>query len=578
MSEEMKAELDIEDEKLIKNIEENFKRIENLCSSYITQYQYFFETEDEIEAMIKDVKRALMKKNIHDYDERLNNIEKYFEKLKTLTETKYPIQLSLVDERLKIYKDIVYTLVMTAFTTFKEKTIPKNCAMSNKKIYFNYADNLNLVPHMKSFYNSIIDLEYDIGIEEDSKGYHLSTEIENLDLNENEDNIKEIIWVINKIRDSFIHNKYTIDKENELFIIDNDTMNEKSNRYKLKGKISLDSLCELLENLINNKQFEEVDLFKESYVYLKFGKYGTPSFIIAPKETINNIMNHTQKENVISNDKYDPVERTAFYDKPIFNGLEIKDRKDFLASVREISEKEEKERLQATKLINVIASIWDEEPSKEILSAAYLYNYMRQIFSDIDNQNLVLNDFSMDGIDIESISDNRSIKDKKDKIKNDMINLIDNINNILKIKDEKCIYDVELGNLHYMVLQKISCIINKYYIIFDKDYSELNKDYVRLIRNGVEHGNFKYHDNKIIITDKENQRDSKSVKGIFTASIERWFDFSNEVLSKEKTIKQLIPSYNLNKFRGIVSDNIINQVELYISYFIEKEDVKVLKK
>ena len=111
------------------------------------------------------------------------------------------------------------------------------------------------------------------------------------------------------------------------------------------------------------------------------------------------------------------------------------------------------------------------------------------------------------------------------------------------------------------------------------DYNNLVENYVRLIRNGVQHGNYEYHDGIIKIVDKEDQRTSVE-KAIFKAPIERWYEFSNDVLSRDKSVYPISEEVicDMDKFRNIVPFELLNKINVYLDKFKTEEQINILQK
>lgn len=167
-----------------------------------------------------------------------------------------------------------YGLTLLIFITLKELYIPKN--ISEKTIYFDKNNNIAVT---KAFYK----LAKEIMKQPDSyKKNYL-----NIDLAEDNKELEEVIWIINKLRDSICHNKFCI--EEGILKINNNNFDDENidelGKYKLKCDIPLTFLEEIFDDIkIYINEFTDFVLYTEEEMKNPIVKYAN---LVNQKQTIN---------------------------------------------------------------------------------------------------------------------------------------------------------------------------------------------------------------------------------------------------------------------------------------------------
>lgn len=147
-----------------------------------------------------------------------------------------------------------YTLLISRFILLKEKLIKKD--INNKTLYFDVTESIEYVPAIR-FIAGYVKRKATKYIEND-----LSIKIQN----KFGSNIgEEEIWIINKLRDSFVHGKYDIDEYMNIININNDHSDDLHNAYALECKVPIEVL-EVLQYIAENPKEEYDDSDIEEFI------------------------------------------------------------------------------------------------------------------------------------------------------------------------------------------------------------------------------------------------------------------------------------------------------------------------
>jgi len=481
----------------------------------------------------------------------------------------------LSKKRGKLGKEYYFMFSVSKFILLKEKILKKGFVKNpetNKKVTvfkFNNLENKKYIPVIMDLYN-YIKTNGSFKIKEEQ------VQLENPNSNQKE--LVTALLVLNKLRDSIAHGKYSFDFDNESLVVDNDNT---SKGYRLICSIPfvlLNKFSFFIEELEDKDVLNEEELLIKYYKYLndlssiyKFNpkviynnmilnedeyikkiellKYNNKLNYIPTSETINKIVNemNLKELNYLIKllEQYNPknnFEETLI--QRIFSEYDlIISRK---LQLEEELEKNDKETRQLISEIKKILKIKDRDMI--IDSVPTLYNYMCLSFSLEPNIDYLF--LSTEGLDIEC-------RDKNYK------EIIESIRTECKEFKENRELEIEkyYREPNDVDLKKLIVRLAKFYYLIVKKYNAKNSILTTSIRNSIEHGNFFYINNgNILLYDLRNQWDISTIKFTCSSNVEDLFAFTNQV--NDKKIKE---KYNLNMFfqelKKIISE------ELYIEIF-----------
>jgi len=181
-------------------------------------------------------------------------MKKYDDLLKSVKEQ---IQNPIDDKKIENNQDLKQVIELTIFLAYKELCIKKDSTNNNQILYFDEEENKNMVPYFEKIAD-YIRKQPNSFIKDNLK----------IKLKNNNPDLEETIWIVNKVRDSIAHKSFEIDEEKDMLIIDNDSSNDShhapNNPYKLKCSIPFEllrdsnkysSISEELSKVVNDNTY-----------------------------------------------------------------------------------------------------------------------------------------------------------------------------------------------------------------------------------------------------------------------------------------------------------------------------------
>lgn len=510
-------------------------------------------------------------------------------------------------------KEHYYLFLISRFLLLKEYIIKKDS--KNSIINFDYQKSKKHLPVIKQ----IVDYVRKNGTVTTKK---TEVNIENFDNSEQEEKLKEYIWIFNKIRDSFAHGKYKIDVESEQIIIDNDHSHE-TEPYCLKCTLPLKMLeyfTYYAENadkdLTNYEFFYKFDQYKninrEIFNYKHYYNYYPKEIDIKKEfatnnyEIFNNMNDLVKLKGILnSEEKLRKLIKIIMKSEYISekNKIELinylKKAYNIIVSETKIEIHTPKDKFYEQKLAQVIAEmstiIGIDMDVYNMLTVTSLYNYMQLTlsFRELDYKNMTQEEKKKYANMRLSRLNPEYIKNCEGKEKG----IIPNENSqyfvrtklIQKKCDEFTKY-LEKTVKQYKENKSISFEGNimqnftKFYNEITELLAERNVMVITSIRNSITHANIDQEEDNIVLKDFGNQFDEETINFKCTASPEDLLEFTETIESKEtekeftisnffEVLKEIITQKNyedLTEQLTKMKEAIFGEVPLDLNQSLEK--------
>ena len=449
-------------------------------------------------------------------------------------------------------------LQISKFILLKERLIKKD---DNDTIYFNYDLYHEYIDSIKEIGDTLVKNAVVLDIK------HILNVVISPEEYNNNFELKYYILLIHKLRVILAHGDYEINNANEI-IIRND-----SNDIKLFSRIPI--------KLIEKFTFIKMPLRKSFYHKLE-DKYDTKLTYVNRDKILNNDF----KINNIDDNK-----KILFYnmksDDDYYNNYDSKTKKDELEIFKALLLYADKIGLSHQKIDFIVSSVKESGISlgnnkpimfdiKRIIDEianitglksremnpyafASVYNYM-QIYLSNKHKELwetrpeILSHLKLSKINPQYAKTNPQIY----KEINILIKTIVNRTN-KAIKKYQLVTNIEYKK---RILDDINISFKKNINDILRLLSSRNMDIITCIRNGIDHGNILEDRDKIIIYDKDNQKDNKSINFVSIATCE---DYYNLIETLELgVVTPLTNRELLVELKSIVEPNLLNQFELLI--------------
>ena len=460
------------------------------------------------------------------------------------------------NEDAKFQKEDYFMICVSLFVAKKESVMKKNNKTST--LHFDYEKDKNEYQLMDALLDEIIKEnpsimvnipglgQFDLtkpgcfdGIENLSFPFNLKIEVENFNGNINELNeIKRVMWIYSKIRDSFVHGeKYEFDIDNNRIIINNELSDEFMGSFKFKIKFTpelLSLLCGYkipMNNVIDNEHFIKT---KNMIIHEKNPSEDLVEKLLEQIEDINNTKELKLITNILNS-----------YAKA-YSKLTRNQKDEYLDKIVEIivlyasrsRENNEKSR-QMMKILSEILSTDNND------YYSVLYSHMIFVFTDTK-------DINIDGVkttyfEVENDYYSRIIT-------NEIIRTNKALNNLLNTYiDPVHTRDVILARMNKLI----------------RVIEMRNKEIINSLRNGITHKNININGSSIEIFDRQDNTDENSkVSFRCKTTFEKIDKFLQEIeMNKGKNDSLNIEDF-LNEIRMICGDGEhIDMFCLYINTF-----------
>lgn len=464
------------------------------------------------------------------------------------------VERVLSNDKNKVGKEHYYMFLISKFLLLKEYMIKKDA--KNNILYFDYKKNKKYIPTIKY----IVDY-----IKEHGEILKNSTRVE-IKNNTSNDELESYIWIFNKIRDSFAHGMYSLDLENEQIIINNDHSSE-SDPYVLKCSLPVEILEFFTyygENHTNRSDIDHEVEYKK-YISKIRSDFSIPlNYKVDIVKDYNNYINSNEdtynlykveyferkdfvqkmgfKNILFNNDKFKHLNNSYLKYEEIFDTLIIliENSKDLSASEKErllkyleslglidkknpIKKKIKTDKKYLDKLVCVIEEMSNilglKNSSKNILVIPALYNYMQLAFSFIDTKNmdksslgyLRLSKINPCYIKMEEnvFGERGFVLNKESQYSLKCSAIERQCESFISVMNEKLVkYD---SNQKQSFRHALMDNFTKFYNDIILSFTDKNSFIISSLRNSVEHANINDFNGYIILNDKSNQDDAKTI-------------------------------------------------------------------
>lgn len=423
-----------------------------------------------------------------------------------------------------IDEEIYFYFLISTFVLIEEKLIKKD--NSNSLLYFNYDENKQYIPLIQNLVRPFIT---NVNTYEVNK----TKVIIEGDCDKDDNDLPLSIWILNKIRDSFVHGSFRTDLDNQNIIIDNDKTD--GTEYN-QSNILVNSVFQNKDRNVT-RTYTNLDLLHKTTYKL------SNSLSIDKLEDF--ILGFDKGDIIVTKDIFE-----SKYDKPFIDFVNHKiikyDPAVDYKNIKELRKKDETIIDKTVNILNIMSSYIKKEDvsNQDLITFMYLYTDMFMIFASrsdeelekIDHRlihlhNWIINSNPENGLEhIEYNENQKKILDACD----DFTREIENIEKIYphlpkEITSKKI--ERRFNNLEVKLLSKY---ISRKMII------------IKALRNAVMHNNLYLLQDNVYISDKNNQHDEASTK-----------------------IKCIVKIYDLR--------NMVKGIEGIYEYYSEEEEIEESK-
>ena len=458
-----------------------------------------------------------------------------------------------------------YMFSISKFILLKEKIIKKDS--SERTIYFDDIKYRKYIPIILMIYNVMLK----------NGNIRFNNINVKLESNQNNNQLKNAVWFINKLRNSLAHGNYFIDIENQCVVIHSKSVDED---YYLHCTLPL-SLLNTFSFYVDRPSSIEINSKSAYQKYIKnisddfavdYNLVCNNPFITSDKDT-NSIINnkkiyYKQYNDRLSNENVEDMKNninmnieelrilankllslkpTNEYQKKAILGL-LERYKKLLVNYK-YQESNKSYSYEVAKLIKEMREILGVKTiNKNGSGAVSLYNYMSLLFSkkrDIDYSKLRTDKLAI-------ISENDTYKDTVRMISLQCKIFNKNIVHLInKYNSDKSV------QIRQLIMENIAI----FYTETMKYFYRKNEYVVTSIRNAVDHGHYNMEDSsEIILHDQSNQNDSSTINFACKSGIKDLFDFAKQVESNKKVftladfINQLESVVDCNVFQNTINN------------------------
>lgn len=447
----------------------------------------------------------------------------------------------------KFTKDDYFMLSVSLFIAKKESIIKKN--NKNNTLYFDYEKNKKFYNRMLTFetilsdkYIILADIptlgKFDLsnegcfdGIENLVFPFNQKIEIQNFNGTLNELNeVKRMIWIYSKIRDSFVHgDKYIFDTSNNKIVISNSMQSETMGSFQIEMIMSPESLNFLSDISFKTSNvfygFMDMETWERYEQILRDTKFESLEKIdIKLLDELDKDLSEIQNvEELIS------ILNIVKEYKKAYPKMTKKQRTEYSGKILQIilayARKNKINQEKSEKIIEHLSDVLDTE---ENLYHLAIYSHMIYVFANLEN--LSSENLKTKNLKIENDKYNKIIK----KIVANTNELIDKLTNPHIDKEKTMTYIVQ-NMLHIIELLKIR-----------------NRWILNNLRNGVEHKNVNIKEDVIEIFNRKDNRDEETIEFMCTTTYEELDALLESIESK--TQEELDVIEFLEEIKSICGD------------------------
>ena len=480
--------------------------------------------------------------------------------IKLIEQAREIIENRLKNEKNFVNKDAYNIFVISAFLLVKENLIKKDCL--NDILYFDYS-NKEYIPYIINLANKIGKNNY----------IKCGTTVTIQNQPEIDKELEEAIWIVNKIRDSLAHGAYEI--IDDKIIITNDHTNEMV-PYKLNCTLHIDDLAEFVLSTITKTKIDKDQIFKyispllrkkanDEMLHIVSNGRNTQILLDNPENSMQIRSNRIYSSIKSEKDSYsisirDPktLRKKIKINPKLINNIEysIESAKKIIYNANE----EENRVIKTTDIISKVSEYFGSSDIDSVIDYIYLYNYMSLVLSfesetktNLLNLDLTNIDFNINDIDYENMEEKISsiVRTDTTKIKN--------------------AWDEYEEHKDVIPIAMVSNRFISFYRKTKEKINGINNIVIRLLRNGIEHGNFKENGKLIKITDKSNQN-TKAEKASFIGTVADFYKLTSYI--ENQKINPIEEVFDIALLQNYIPEE---EFENLIDAILPKEDKNKIK-
>ncbi len=461
------------------------------------------------------------------------------------------------NEEAKLTREDYFLICVSLFVAKKESVMKKN--NKNSTLYFDYQENRKEYELMDLLFDNMlmedqcvmVDIpglgEFDLtqegcfdGIENLRFPFNLKIEVENFNGTLNELNeIKRIMWIYSKIRDSFVHgDKFELDIAHNRININNELSHESMGAFQF----IISFPPELLGTLCGQKATPENSIY---YGKMDLGSYRRYKEITAMETDDNpNVIGELLKEIEDINSKKELQIIAAIlssYQKA-YRKLDKQQRDDYLEKIVEIivtfAGRSRENNNKSREMMSILSGILSTEDN---YYHSVLYTHMIFVFANaknINSDNIKTTFFEVENDPYARIITNEIVR--TNKVLNNLLNVhIDPVHtrDVLVVRINKIINLIEMRN----------------------------REILNSLRNGITHANINVTNTGIEIFDRQDNTDENSkISFRCRTTFEKMDRFLLQIETKEQQEELLNIDEFLNEIRAICGEG--QTIEIFALY------------
>ena len=461
------------------------------------------------------------------------------------------------NEEAKLTKEDYVLICVSLFVVKKESVMKKNNKTST--LYFDYQEHRKEYELMDLLFDHIlvetqevtVDIpgigQFDLtkegcfdGVENLKFPFNLKIEVENFDGTLNELNeIKRVMWIYSKIRDSFVHgDKFELDIPHNRIRIDNELSHEVMGAFKFK----LSFPTEVLASLCGQKPSRESGVYYRTMDMKSYRRYREIMELESSNETKMMYELLKEIEDINSRKELAMIANILNNYQKVYPKLNKVQKEEYLSKIIEIivtfAGRSRQNNDKSRQLMKILSDILAMEDS---MYHSVLYTHMLFVFANAKNINS--DNIRTTYFDVENDPYSRIIT-------NELIRTNKVLGNLLN-------KHIDPSHTRDVLIVRINQII--------KIVNMRNREIVNSLRNGITHANISVTDTGIEIYDRQDNTDENSkISFRCKTTFEKMDKFLLEIESKESQEELLDIDEFLTELRTICGD--VEAVEIFALY------------
>lgn len=473
------------------------------------------------------------------------------------------------NEETKLTKEDYFMICVSLFVAKKESVMKKNNKTST--LYFDYKEHKNDYELMDLLFDRMLMEEqvvsvdipglgkFDLtktgcfdGIENIRFPFNLKIEVENFDGPLNELNeVKRIMWIYSKIRDSFVHGeKFSFDIENNKININNELSHEVMGSFKFRLSFPpevLGSLCGQKATPENSSYYGTMDLGS----YQRYREITSNELQSSPS-IVGELLKEV--EDISDKEELRIIAKILKQYDIVYPKLTRQQKEEYLDQIVEIivtfAGRSRQNNNKSREMMGILSRILSTEDNNY---HSVLYTHMLFVFANagnINSDNIKTTYFEVENDPYARIIVNEIYRTNKA------------LNNLLNTY-------IDPAHTRDVIIVRINKIIN---IIEMR-----NREIINSLRNGITHKNITVTNSGIEIFDRQDNTDENSkISFRCKTTFEKMDKFLFEIETKERQEELLDVSEFLNEIRAICGSS--EPIEIFALYLNTLNDYIYNKK